>query len=135
MSNEIIFRGRSDAIHMTQIPVPIWDLVPMNVWERYVYIELCSWAGINADGEWICFSPLTLARKYRISDPEYKEDTVRKKIYKAIIGLEEKRIITTRPGRDNMKQLFLNDLKLCSQKNWYKQSTMKLRSKLYKKYE
>ena len=135
MSKEMIFKGRSEAIHTAQYLIPIWDLVPLSVWERYVYIELCSWAGINAGGDWICFSPLTLARKYRIGDKSRAENTIRNNIYNAIVGLEEKKVITSKKGRDNMKVIFLNDIKLCSEKKWFKHQTMKKRKKLYRKME
>jgi hypothetical protein len=135
MSKGMIFKGRTEAIHTSQYLIPIWDLVPMDVWERYVYIELCSWAGINSEGDWIRFSPLTLARKYRIGDSSKAENTVRNNIYSAIIGLEEKQLITTRKGRDNMKIIFLNDIKLCTEKKWYKHQTMKKRKKLYRKVD
>ncbi len=135
MSKEMIFKGRSEAIHTAQYLIPIWDLVPLTVWERYVYIELCSWAGINAGGDWICFSPLTLARKYRIGDHSQREDTIRKKMAQAIDGLDKKDVIRTKKGRDNMKVIFLNDIKFCNQKKWFKHQTMKKRKKLYRKME
>jgi hypothetical protein len=84
MSKGMIFKGRSEAIHTGQFLIPIWDLVPMSVWERYVYIELCSWAGINSGGDWIRFSPLTMARKYRIGDSKAE-----RKILSVIISTQQ----------------------------------------------
>jgi hypothetical protein len=135
MSKGMIFKGRSEAVHTGQFLIPIWDLVPMSVWERYVYIELCSWAGINSGGDWIRFSPLTMARKYRIGDDLKAENTIRNNIYKAIGGLEEKKVLRTRKGRDNMKEIYLNDIKLCNENKWFKHQTMKMRKKLYRKVD
>jgi hypothetical protein len=135
MSKDMVYKGRSEAIHFSQILTPIWDLVPMNLWERYVYVELCSWSGINEEGSWIRFSALTLARKYRLSDPKLKENTVRINIYHAIVSLEEKGVLKTKHGENNQKEVFLTDIKLCIERKWYANVTQKKRGKLYRKYD
>ena len=135
MSKSMVFKGRSEAIHFTQVFTPIWDLVPMNLWERYVYVELCSWSGINEEGDWIKFSALTLARKYRLSDSRFTVNSIRSNIYRAIVGLEEKGVIKTKHGKDNQKEVFLTDIKLCMERKWYAHVTKKKRGSLYRKYE
>ena len=129
------YKGRKKAIHTSQFLVPIWDLVPMDVWERYVYIEMCSWEGINTNDQWISFSAETLARKYVLGDDRLKVGTIKQYISRAIKRLEAKKVVEIKHGRFNTNMVWLVDVELCHKNKWYKKVTNLKRGLLYKKYE
>lgn len=133
MSWEI--RGRTQDVHIGTFVIPVWDLVPMTIWERYIYIELCTWVGVHSDGEPIRLSTAVLAEKYRKNDKKYKENTLINYFNRSIKSLIKKGIIvqTNEKTKFNGKQIYINDEQYARKRGWFKNITMKKRKKLYTK--